>query len=243
MLKSYIGTSGYNYSHWSDGVFYPEELSQSKWLEYYSQFFNSVELNVSFYRLPSKKTFENWYKRTPEDFYFIAKGSRFITHIKKLSDCKEPLGLFLENSSGLKEKLSCILWQLPPRLKRDLVKLENFLKLLEGSTKTTRQAFEFRNMSWFDKETYEVLKRYRVCLCIAHSHHWPCVKEITSDFLYLRFHGGEILYGSNYSEEELKEWADFVKSTKIKEIFAFFNNDAYGFAVKNALRFKELLEK
>jgi len=243
VLKSYIGTSGYNYSHWSNGVFYPEGLSQNKWLEYYSQFFNSVELNVSFYRLPSKKTFENWYKRTPKDFYFVAKGSRFITHIKKLSDCREPLKLFLRNSSGLKEKLSCILWQLPPRLKKDLVKLENFLKLFEGSAKTTRQAFEFRNMSWFDKETYEVLKRYRICLCIAHSHHWPCIKEITSDFLYLRFHGGEILYGSNYSEEELKEWVNFAKSTKIKEIYGFFNNDAYGFAVKNALRFRELLEK
>jgi len=243
VLKTYIGTSGYNYLHWSDGVFYPEGLSQNKWLEYYCQFFNSVELNVSFYRLPSEKTFENWYKRTPKDFYFVIKGSRFITHVKKLSDCKEPLKLFLENSSNLKEKLFCILWQLPPRLKKDLVKLENFLKLLEGSAKTTRQAFEFRNMSWFDKETYEVLKKYRICLCIAHSHHWPCVKEITSDFLYLRFHGGEVLYGSNYSEEELGEWVDFTKSTKIKEIFAFFNNDAYGFAVKNALRFRELLEK
>lgn len=241
MLKTYIGTSGYNYSHWADGVFYPEGLAQNKWLEYYCQFFNSVELNVSFYRLPSKKVFQNWYKRTPKDFNFVAKGSRFISHVKKLKDCREPLEIFLENSSGLKEKLSCILWQLPPGLKKDLTRLEDFLKILKKSCRDIRQAIEFRNKTWFDRETYDLLKRYDICLCIAHSDRWPCVKEITSDFLYLRFHGGESLYSSNYSEEELKEWAEFALSTKIKEIFAFFNNDAYGYAVKNALKLKELL--
>jgi len=239
--KAYIGTSGYNYPHWSKGVFYPEGLSQNKWLEYYCQFFNSVELNVSFYRLPSKKIFQNWYKRTPKDFYFTAKGSRFITHIKKLKDCKEPLKIFLENAGGLKEKLSCILWQLPPGLKKDLKRLEDFLRLLKKFTKNIKQAIEFRNETWFERDTYDILKKYNTCLCIAHSNRWPCVKEITSDFLYLRFHGGQILYGSNYSEEELKGWADFVLSIKIKNIFAFFNNDAYGYAVKNTLRFKELL--
>lgn len=241
MRKAYIGTSGYNYPHWSKGVFYPEGLSQNKWLEYYCQFFNSVELNVSFYRLPSKKIFQNWYKRTPKDFYFTAKGSRFITHIKKLKDCKEPLKIFLENAGGLKEKLSCILWQLPPGLKKDLKRLEDFLRLLKKFTKNIKQAIEFRNETWFERDTYDILKKYNTCLCIAHSNRWPCVKEITSDFLYLRFHGGQILYGSNYSEEELKGWADFVLSIKIKNIFAFFNNDAYGYAVKNTLRFKELL--
>ena len=243
MLKTYIGTSGYNYSHWSNGVFYPEGLTQNKWLEYYCQFFNSVELNVSFYRLPSKKTFQNWYKRTPKDFYFVVKGSRFITHVKKLKDCKEPLKMFLENASGLKERLVCILWQLPPGLKKDLKRLEDFLKLLKKSVNNIRQAIEFRNKSWFDRENYDLLKRYNTCLCFAHSDRWPCVKEITSDFLYLRFHGGEILYGSNYSESQLKEWADFALSTTINRIFAFFNNDAHGFAVKNALKLKELLKE
>jgi uncharacterized protein YecE (DUF72 family) len=243
VLKTHIGTSGYNYSHWANGVFYPEGLTQNKWLEYYCQFFNSVELNVSFYRLVSKRVFENWYKRTPKDFSFVAKGSRFITHVKKLKDCREPLKIFLENSSGLKEKLSCILWQLPPGLKKDLKRLEDFLKILKDSAKNLKQAIEFRNKSWFDKETYDLLKRYNICLCIAHSDRWKCVKEITSDFLYLRFHGGEILYGSNYSDKELKDWADFALSTKIGEVFGFFNNDAYGYAVKNALKFKELLGK
>lgn len=239
MPKLYIGTSGWNYAHWQ-AVFYPEGLSQNKRLEYYTQFFNSVELNVTFYRLVRKQIFENWYKRTPKGFYFVAKGSRFITHIKRLKDCRKPLKLFLDNVLGLKEKLICILWQLPPRFKRDLGRLEAFLELLKHLK--TRQAFEFRNETWFDKETYALLKKYNVCLCIAHSPDFPCIKELTADFLYLRFHGGASLYASNYSDKELKEWANFAKKSKAKEILAFFNNDAYGYAVKNASTFKKLLE-
>jgi uncharacterized protein YecE (DUF72 family) len=240
MSRLFIGTSGWNYPHWAEGVFYPRDLSQSKWLEYYTKFFNCVELNVTFYRLVQKKTFQNWYKRTPHDFYFVAKGSRFITHIKKLKVVKEPLSLFINNVIELKEKLVAILWQLPPSFKKDLLRLESFLKLIKNSK--IRQAFEFRNESWFDKEVYGLLKRYNACLCIAHSSRFPCVKELTADFLYLRFHGGGSLYSSNYSDKELKEWANFAKSTK-GDTFAFFNNDAYGYAVKNALSFRELLEK
>ena len=111
-----------------------------------------------------------------------------------------------------------------------------------------RQVFEFRNESWFDKETYALLKEYNTCLCIAHSSRFPCVKEVTADFLYLRFHGGESLYSSNYSDKELREWVNFAKQFsapggKGSDIFAFFNNDAYGYAVKNALKFGELLEE
>lgn len=241
MPKVCIGTSGWNYSHWADGVFYPKGLSQSKWLEYYTKFFNSVELNVTFYRLVKKQTFQNWRKGTPQNFYFIAKGSRFITHIKKLSTPEEPLGLFMDNACELKEKLVAILWQLPPSFKKDLKRLETFLKLVKKTP--IRQAFEFRNNTWFNKEVYQLLKKYNTCLCIAHSNRFPCVKEVTSDFLYLRFHGQESLYSSNYSDKELKEWAGFAKQFKSKDIFAFFNNDAYGYAVKNALKFRELLEK
>lgn len=253
MSRLFIGTSGWNYPHWRD-IFYPKDLSQSKWLQHYTEFFNAVELNVTFYRLVQKKTFQNWYKRTPRDFYFVAKGSRFITHIKKLKAAKESLGLFIDNVIELKEKLAAILWQLPPSFsrqscnvgrdpafagKKDLKRLEAFLKLLKKTK--IRQAFEFRNESWFDKEVYALLKQYGACLCIAHSSRFPCVKELTADFLYLRFHGGESLYSSNYPDKELKEWANFAKSTK-RDIFAFFNNDAYGYAVKNALRFRELLK-
>lgn len=240
MPKLFIGTSGWNYSHWGEGVFYPLGLSQNRWLEHYTKFFNCVELNVTFYRLVQKKTFQNWYNRTPKDFSFVAKGSRFITHIKKIKQVKEPLNLFIDSARGLKEKIAAILWQLPPSFKKDLKRLEAFLKLLKETQ--IRQAFEFRNETWFDKEVYSLLKDYNACLCIAHSGRFPCIKEVTADFLYLRFHGaGSVIYSCNYSDNELKEWVDFVKKFKNKGIFVFFNNDAYGYAVKNALRFRELL--
>jgi len=238
MSRLFIGTSGWNYPHWADDVFYPSGLTQNKWLEYYAKFFNSVELNVTFYRLVQRKTFQNWYKRTPKEFHFIAKGNRFITHIKKLKNCRDSVDLFFDNCLGLKEKLAGVLWQLPPGYKKDLRRLEDFLKLLRKIK--TRQAFELRNKTWFDVEVYDLLKAYNVCLCIADSDQWPCVKQVTANFVYLRFHGRNGLYSGNYSDKELKGWMGFAKDTK-KDIFAFFNNDAYGYAVKNALKFKELL--
>ncbi|MCM8800442.1 MAG: DUF72 domain-containing protein [Candidatus Omnitrophica bacterium] len=237
----YIGTSGWNYPHWKVR-FYPEGLSQNKWLDYYVKFFNAVELNVTFYRLVKRQTFKNWYENTPKGFYFVVKGSRFITHVKKLKDCKKPLKIFFDNCSVLKEKLSCILWQLPAGFKKDTSRLIEFLNLLNHYIKGIKQAIEFRNKSWFTEDIYALLRQYNVSLCIAHSDRWPCEKVITADFLYLRFHGGEALYSSDYSEKELKEWAGFALGSKLKDIFAFFNNDNEAFAVKNALRFKQLLK-
>jgi uncharacterized protein YecE (DUF72 family) len=240
MQKKFIGTSGWNYPHWAGGVFYPAGLSRSGWLDYYTRFFNSIELNVTFYRLVKKETFKNWRKTTPKDFYFVAKGSRFITHIKRLKAPEASLEMFFDNVSGLKEKLAAVLWQLPPGFKADLSRLEAFLRLLKK--RKARQVFEFRHESWFDRKAYSLLKDYNACLCIAHSGRFPCVREVTADFLYLRFHGGgEALYSADYSDKELEGWADFAKSHKRKDLFAFFNNDASGFAVKNALKFKELL--
>jgi len=251
MSRLFIGTSGWSYPHWQ-GIFYPKGLSQGRWLEHYAKFFNCVELNVTFYRLITKKTFQNWHERTPKEFYFVAKGSRFITHIKRLKGIKESLGFFIDGISGLKEKLLAILWQLPPSFKKDLKRLEAFLRLLKKTD--IRQAFEFRHSSWFDEDLYNLLKKYNLCLSIAHSSSFPCpvrtpvsngacIKEITSDFIYLRFHGGGSLYSSNYSGQDLREWAEFTKNYKNKDIFAFFNNDASGYAVKNALKFKDFLEE
>lgn len=245
MLRSdpYIGTSGYSYNHWWDGVFYPADVKPSRWLEYYAKYFNTVELNVSFYRLPKKETFEGWRKRTPENFKFVAKGSRFITHIKKLKDVEEPLEVFFKNAPGLKNKLEAVLWQLPPGLKVDIEKLKGFCESLE-KWKKIRQAFEFRHQSWFCERVYEVLRQHNFSLCVAHSGRWPPVEEVTADFVYFRFHGGgDVLYSSNYTEKELKNWAAKAKNylKQEKDVFAYFNNDAHGYAVKNAMRLKELL--
>jgi len=242
MGRLYIGTSGWNYNHWADGVFYPEGLPQRRWLEFYSKEFNCVELNVTFYRMPKPIVFENWRKRTPEDFYFIVKGSRFITHIKKIKGVKLAVRRLIKISSGLRERQSCILWQFPPSLREDIDRLADFCDILKKEVGGVRQAFEFRNQSWFTDKVYRILKRNNFCLVCAHSgRRFPCVKEVTADFIYLRFHGGGSLYSSNYSEAELREWARYAKGFKKEDIFAFFNNDSCGYAVNNARRFRELL--
>lgn len=243
----FIGTSGYSYKHWADGVFYPPEVSSSKWLEYYCQFFNTVELNVTFYRLPKKETFKRWYERTPDNFTFALKGSRFITHIKKLTNCEESLKLFFSYAQELKEKLGVVLWQFPPNLHFERERIGNFCQKLkkDAISKNISQAFEFRHESWFCSKLLNILKDYNFSLCIAHSKRWPYIEKTTATFVYLRFHGGEELYGSNYSDRELKQWADKSKHwlEEGKSIYAYFNNDAYGFAIKNALKFRELLVK
>lgn len=239
--RLFIGTSGWNYNHWKN-VFYPQGLAAAKWLEYYSGFFNTVELNVTFYRLVNKQTFQGWYRRTPKNFRFVIKGSSYITHIKRLNDSAEAFSLLMKNAGALKEKLAVILWQLNPGFKKDLKRLESFCEVLQKSG--TRNAFEFRNASWFEDETYSLLRKYKFCLCIAHSgEKFPLKKEITSDFLYLRFHGGQSLYGSDYTNEELSGWSDFALSSSCRDIFAFFNNDARGYAVKNAMEFRKVLGK
>jgi uncharacterized protein YecE (DUF72 family) len=244
MGRRYIGTSGYNYLHWGDGVFYPGGLPQRSWLEYYVRYFQTVELNVSFYRLPGLKAFEGWQRRTPADFRFAAKGSRFITHIKRLRDCREPLEVFFKNAMGLKEKLSVVLWQLPPGLKADSDRLSQFSKeLKQVAPQSVRQAFEFRNRTWFVPEVYEILVAFNFGLCIADSPRWPSEEVITTDFVYLRFHGGKVLYGSDYSTSELQGWARKAQGWLANglDIYAYFNNDAFGFAVKNAQQFQEIL--
>ncbi len=253
MSKIYIGTSGYSYQHWKK-IFYPEDVKQNKWLEYYAQHFNTVELNVTFYRLPGEKVFSGWYNRVPKDFLFVVKGSRFITHIKKLNNCQEPLDLLMQRVKLLKEKLGVILWQLPPSLRlaigdKDsgirIEKFEGFLKLLISYhlSHIPRFSFEFRHQSWFCKEVYDLLKKYNIALCIADSPRWPLSEETTADFVYLRFHGGKELYGSNYSDKELASWAEKIKKwKKSKDIYAYFNNDAYGYAVENAKTLKKLTQ-
>lgn len=245
MGQVFIGTSGYNYDHWSNGVFYPEGLSQKEWLEYYSDHFDTVELNVTFYRLLKKKIFENWYKRTADDFVFVTKGSRYTTHLKKLKDPRESSIKFFRRAAGLKEKLGAVLWQFPASFKLNKERLENFCEALEGIefAKKNRHVFEFRNKEWFCKDVYDILEKHNHSLCIAHSSKWPCVKKITTDFVYLRLHGEE-LYSSNYSDGELQKWSKKIKHwiDKDKDVYVYFNNDAKGYAVKNALQLKEILK-
>jgi len=246
MTNILTGTSGFSYSDWKDGIFYPKGLPRKKWLEYYASVFNTVELNVTFYRLPKKETFQDWHRRTPDNFLFTLKASRYITHIKRLKNCQKALGNFLENALFLKNKLGVILWQLPPSMRIDTKTLESFCDLLFNSdAKKIKHVFEFRHPSWLYESVYEILEKYNYCLCIAHSNQWPNEEISTADYLYLRFHGGESLYSSDYSDKELKGWARKVKKwiSGKREVFSYFNNDAKGYAPRNALIFRKLLEK
>jgi len=243
MPKLYIGTSGFAYHHWEKGVFYPRGLSPYKKLEYYCKKFNSVELNSTFYRLCQISTFKSWQKRTPKNFLFAVKVSKYITHIKKLKNSKKEWELFYQRAKYLKENLGPFLFQLPPSLKKNLRRLKNFLEFLEKSYPQNLFAFEFRHPSWFSEDVFKLFKnKKQFSFCIADSPRWPSVKKIIGGFVYIRFHGGKILYGSNYSGKELKEWGKFIKKclNQKLDVFCYFNNDAKGFAPKNALYLKKL---
>lgn len=243
--KLAVGTSGYSYPHWSTGLFYPQGLPQKRWLEYYARKFNTVELNVTFYRLPKQDIFNNWRRRTPKDFIFSVKGSRYITHLKHLKECERSTVKFFNECEGLGDKLDVVLWQLPPNMRQNSQRLDDFclkLKAGTGSSKI-RQAFEFRHSSWLSAETVEIMKNNGYAICVADSNKWPLFKDVTSDFLYLRFHGGKILYGSNYSEQELSSWARWVSGYLRQgyDVYAYFNNDSMGYALDNAKNFYELV--
>ncbi len=241
--KILIGTSGYSYKHWK-GVFYPDNMSERNWLEFYSHHFSTVELNVTFYRLPKPRAFETWNSNTPSDFRFVIKGSRYITHIKRLMSGKESIQKFFAVAEPLYGKLVCVLWQLPPTMKCDVQKLSQFITDLKEAGPPVRHAFEFRHETWYVPEVFKLLKSERLILCIPDSPYIPRREVITSDYVYLRFHGGTKLYGSEYSEDEIEEWAQKIKLwiKDKKHVLVFFNNDAHGFAIKNAVQLKKMLD-
>ncbi|OAG26782.1 DUF72 domain-containing protein [Thermodesulfatator autotrophicus] len=233
-----IGTSGWNYPHWR-GIFYPEKLSSRKWLSFYAEYFDTVEINATFYGTPKEKTFRRWYEETSPDFLFAVKANRYITHVKRLRQVEEPLKRFYKAIKPLKEKTGPILFQFPPSLKYEREVLENFLELLDLSYQTT---IEIRHESFHREEFYELLARKNIALCISDTAgRFPSLVEvITADFVYLRLHGSRVLYRSCYTEEELASWAEKLKAWH-RPGYVYFDNDSLGWAVPNALKLKELL--
>jgi uncharacterized protein YecE (DUF72 family) len=230
--KFLIGTSGWHYDWWRER-FYPPGLAKPKWLEFYAQHFATVELNNSFYHLPSERAFANWRDSSPEGFVFTVKVSRFITHIKKLRNAEEALTNFISRAEGLGRKLGPLLYQLPPNMKRNDELLSRFLSLLP---KDLEHVFEFRNESWLDEGIFQLLREYNAGFCIFDMPSLTTPLVATADFAYIRFHGSAGLYSSCYSNEELKDWASKIStlSRGLKEVYIYFNNDAEGFAIKNA---------
>ncbi len=233
-----IGCSGFNYRGWK-GEFYPDDLPQKRWLAYYSSIFTTVELNVTFYRLPLAKTFETWRAETPPDFTFSLKGSRFITHIKRLRDPEEPLENFFDRALHLKEKLKIVLWQFSPGFRIDLERLSRFITLLGGYP--VRNTLEFRNESWMTRETIELCRGSGVGLCMADWPEFLDVLPVTSDFVYMRRHGEGGNYATNYARSALRKDARRLKKylKAGKDVFIYFNNDFHAYAPRNA---RELME-
>lgn len=237
-----IGCSGFLYDHWR-GNFYPEELSRNQWFEYYTKHFNTVELNVTFYRLPERESFLRWYATTPDNFLFSVKGSRFITHVKKLKDCSEPLEAFFSRASLLKEKLGVVLWQLPPNFACDIDRFKNFLEILKPFG--VKSTFEFRNKTWINKKISSLFEKENIAYCMADSPEFLEDLPITADFVYIRRHGKDGRYASCYTTEELKKDAKFIKTQlkNKKDVFVYFNNDVAGYAPKNAKELISLVNK
>jgi len=239
-MKYYIGTSGWSYPSFR-GILYPEGMKSKGWLRFYSERFNTVEINATFYRTPRKSTFEKWYAETPKDFMFSIKAHKSITHIKRLKDVDEELKTFFKSIAPLKEKGRVILYQFPPSLTFNKEVLENFLAKLPSDYK---HVVEVRNRSFHTEEFFELLKRREVCLCFSDfGGRYPSwVEVMTADFLYIRMHGRERVYFSNYSEDELFKLAQTIMRFKADEVFVYFDNTGLGYAVQNAMRLRELLK-
>lgn len=233
-----IGTSGWNYNHWHEN-FYPSDQPKSKWLEYYCQYFNTVEVNATFYRLPKAETFEKWHKRTPANFLWAVKASRYLTHIRRLKEPKEPLDRFYQATKHLREKLGPLLFQLPPNMHFDEELLCEFCQALEP---TQRHTLEVRHASWIDDRLFSMLQRYHIAFCISDTAgRFPYHEAVTADFIYIRLHGSKQLYASDYSEEELQTWSDKIRKWN-KDTYVYFDNDFNGYAPKNAKYLLELLD-
>jgi len=233
-----IGTSGWHYKHWL-GLFYPEKLPAGEMLAFYGRHFDTVELNNTFYHLPSPSTFDSWREGSPEKFLFAVKGSRFITHMKKLKDPVSSTKKFFAGAERLQSKLGPILFQLPPRWHLDLQRLAQFLEALP---KENRYAFEFRDQSWHVPEVYQLLHRRNAAFCIYDFSGTPTPLEITARFAYLRFHGAG--YSGSYSSRALRTWAERIRKWRDErlDVYAYFNNDIGGHAITNAQQLKEMLE-
>jgi len=240
-LQYYIGTSGWHYDHWRY-LFYPDKLPKAKWLEFYSRHFTTVELNNSFYRLPSEEAFANWRDSSPANFTFAVKVSRFITHIKRLRGIEQPLDILLGRAKILKDKLGPLLYQLPPNMHRNDDRLESFLSLLPQKLK---HVLEFRHESWLDEGGFEILRHYNVGLCVFDMPGLSCPLVATANFTYVRFHGSTGLYSSCYSDDELADWARRLAglAPEVREVYIYFNNDAEAFAVKNARTLRDYVER
>jgi uncharacterized protein YecE (DUF72 family) len=238
-----VGTSGWSYDHWQPG-FYPPDLPKSEWLSYYSQTFPTVELNMSFYRTPFSNMIRSWLQRTPADFIFTVKASRYITHVKRLQNVADSVRKNDELTVKFSPKGQCVLYQLPPSLPYTAETRERILKLLDMVNPAMDTTIEFRHPSWWNAEVHTLLQN-KAIFCCVNGLGMPVDYVITHPRFYLRFHGER--YNTDYSAETLQQTAEslqeIAKAHHLERVYVYFNNDAYGFAVRNAQTLREILTR
>jgi uncharacterized protein YecE (DUF72 family) len=237
--RIHVGTSGWNYEHWK-GPFYPEDAKDRDLLRLYAERFNTVEVNNTFYQLPSERTIERWVDTVPEGFTFAVKASRYITHMKKLKDPKEVIEKFFDRIAAFGEKLGPVLFQLQPTWRANPERLQAFLEALPTGGRYT---FEFRDQSWYGKEIYDLLREHGAAFCIYELAGHQSPRELTAGFVYVRLHGPGRAYEGSYSKRALSGWAGaFSQWSRKGDVYCYFDNDDRGYAPNNAFVLRGMLE-
>jgi len=242
--RLFLGTSGWVYPHWRR-VFYPATLPQREWLTFYARHFRTVELNNSFYRLPSKAAFRAWRAQVDDGFCFAVKASRFLTHLKRLKTPAPPLDRLLRRLRPLGPTLGPVLFQLPQQFHANVPRLARFLhalgrqRLVDG----LRATLEVRHASWLGPETFDLLRKANVALCFHDAQSQPVTEPLTADFVYVRRHGTAARYRGSYTDPMLRADATRIRGWLADglDVYVYFNNDGGGAAVRNALRLREML--
>lgn len=239
--KIYIGTSGWNYQHWKPRFY--NNIPSSRWLSHCASQFNSIEVNSTFYRLQSEKTFQRWYQQTPDNFRFAIKANRYLTHTKRLRNAEDSIALEKQHAYELGDKLAVVLWQLPGNFSKNINRLSHLIEALE-TWDTVRHTIEFRHSSWFDDAVAERLNQHNVAVCQSDAGDWPLWQRVTADFVYIRLHGKPHTYASNYSVTKLEKWASQAKLwlKQKRDVFIYFDNDSEVKAPFNALSLMKLLQ-
>ena len=248
--KIYIGTSGWIYKGWAK-TFYPADIPASagaRQFDFYARHFPTVEINASFYRMPTEKAVRDWHAHAPRGFTYAVKGSKAVTHFKKLIPGAKSFDMLLERIVGLREHLGPVLWQLPGRFKKNAQRLEDFCKSLPtraSESADMRHAVEFRDPSWLDEEIFSILRKHRVANVALSSLSMPMNLTTTTDFAYVRFHGLEGGASHDYTRVELEPWAEHLRKCAREGVdaFVYFNNDINTRAPWNAMMLMEMVKK
>jgi uncharacterized protein YecE (DUF72 family) len=239
--RIHVGCSGWVYKHWR-GLLYPEGLPQKRWFERYAEEFDTVEINASFYRVPLETTFRGWREKAPPGFRYAVKVNRFITHMKKLLDCEEPLATFIGLARLLGDTLGPLLHQLPPSLHKDLPRLDAFLQRLPADLE---HVIEFRDKSWYEQDVLALLDRHGAGFVTHDLKGLKSPRWASGRTAYVRFHGTGGKYWGRYPDEALLEWTDWCleQARSGRSVWCYFNNDIHGHAIEDARTLKSMVRQ